>query len=67
MQSRVSIADAQGDLSGADIARKIAPFVVLIMLVLGGIYGGLFTPTEAGAVGALRRLGHCTYQTQAKP
>ena len=22
------------------------------MLVLGGLYGGLFTPTEAGAVGA---------------
>ena len=26
------------------------------MLVLGGIYGGLFTPTEAGAVGALGAL-----------
>lgn len=49
-------AESQGDLSGMDIARKIAPFVVLIMLVLGGIYGGLFTPTEAGAVGALGAL-----------
>ncbi len=28
------------------------PFYLLIALVLGGIYGGLFTPTEAGAVGA---------------
>ena len=26
-------------------------------LVLGGIYGGLFTPTEAGAIGALGALG----------
>jgi C4-dicarboxylate transporter, DctM subunit len=26
--------------------------LVLILLVLGGIWGGLFTPTEAGAVGA---------------
>ena len=26
------------------------------MLVLGGIYGGVFTPTEAGAVGALGAL-----------
>src|SRR5690606_30428119 len=26
--------------------------VVLIVLVLGGIYGGVFTPTEAGAAGA---------------
>jgi C4-dicarboxylate transporter, DctM subunit len=32
--------------------RKIAPTVALIALVLGGLYGGLFTPTEAGAVGA---------------
>jgi tripartite ATP-independent transporter DctM subunit len=32
---------------------KIWPIAVLIALVLGGIYGGLFTPTEAGAVGAL--------------
>jgi tripartite ATP-independent transporter DctM subunit len=31
----------------------IVPVVVLILLVLGGIYGGVFTPTEAGAAGAL--------------
>jgi len=29
---------------------------VLIFLVLGGIYGGLFTPTEAGAIGAAGAL-----------
>ncbi len=46
----------QKDLSGAEIARKIAPFIILILLVLGGIYGGLFTPTEAGAVGAMGAL-----------
>ncbi|WP_372921605.1 TRAP transporter large permease [Roseovarius sp.] len=28
------------------------PVYLLIALVLGGIYGGFFTPTEAGAVGA---------------
>lgn len=28
------------------------PTVLLFLLVLGGIYGGIFTPTEAGAVGA---------------
>jgi len=28
----------------------------LILLVLGGIYGGFFTPTEAGGVGALGAL-----------
>lgn len=32
---------------------KIWPIAALIALVLGGIYGGLFTPTEAGAIGAL--------------
>jgi tripartite ATP-independent transporter DctM subunit len=31
----------------------IVPVAVLILLVLGGIYGGVFTPTEAGAAGAL--------------
>jgi C4-dicarboxylate transporter DctM subunit len=35
---------------------KTAPLVILILLVLGGIYGGVFTPTEAGAVGALGAL-----------
>jgi tripartite ATP-independent transporter DctM subunit len=38
------------------LLRKIAPLVVLVVLVLGGIYGGVFTPTEAGAVGALGAL-----------
>jgi C4-dicarboxylate transporter DctM subunit len=28
------------------------PMVLLFLLVLGGIYGGVFTPTEAGAIGA---------------
>jgi tripartite ATP-independent transporter DctM subunit len=32
------------------------PVVALIVLVLGGIYGGIFTPTEAGGVGALGAL-----------
>jgi tripartite ATP-independent transporter DctM subunit len=36
--------------------KKFAPIVILILVVLGGIYGGIFTPTEAGAVGALGAL-----------
>ena len=39
-----------------EMTKKLSPLVVLIALVLGGIYGGLFTPTEAGAVGALGAL-----------
>ncbi len=30
--------------------------LVLFLLVLGGLYGGIFTPTEAGAVGAFGAL-----------
>lgn len=35
-----------------DTTAKLGPIVILVALVLGGIYGGVFTPTEAGAVGA---------------
>jgi C4-dicarboxylate transporter, DctM subunit len=35
---------------------KLVPIVVLVVLVLGGIYGGVFTPTEAGAAGAFGAL-----------
>lgn len=38
------------------IATKPWGAVLLICLVLGGIYGGFFTPTEAGAVGAAGAL-----------
>jgi C4-dicarboxylate transporter, DctM subunit len=36
----------------ATASVKLLPILLLITLVLGGMYGGLFTPTEAGAVGA---------------
>ncbi|MCF7936883.1 MAG: TRAP transporter large permease subunit [Synergistales bacterium] len=35
---------------------RIWPIIVLIFIVLGGIYSGVFTPTEAAAVGALLTL-----------
>jgi tripartite ATP-independent transporter DctM subunit len=35
------------------LVLKVIPIFALIGLVLGGIYGGFFTPTEAGAIGAL--------------
>ncbi len=34
-------------------ATRYFPIAILIFGVLGGMYGGLFTPTEAAAVGAL--------------
>jgi C4-dicarboxylate transporter DctM subunit len=33
------------------IASDLVPILALVVAVLGGIYGGLFTPTEAAAVG----------------
>lgn len=39
-----------------EMAGKLVPVLLLVALVLGGIYGGLFTPTEAGAVGAAGSL-----------
>ena len=46
-------------LTRADVLRAaLKPWavVLLIALVLGGLYGGLFTPTEAGAIGAAGAL-----------
>ena len=35
---------------------KLFPILLLVVLVIGGIYGGIFTPTEAGAAGAAGAL-----------
>ncbi len=43
-------------LSASDIWRKALPITSLVLLVLGGLYGGVFTPVEAGAAGALLAL-----------
>ena len=53
--------DSGGTIAGAEMGwgemlAKMAPIVCLIVIVLGGIYGGFFTPTDAGAVGALGAL-----------
>ncbi|ALA17707.1 MULTISPECIES: TRAP transporter large permease [unclassified Chelatococcus] len=38
------------------LVRKVIPIALLIGLVLGGLYGGFFNPTEAGAAGAFGAL-----------
>jgi len=43
-------------MSTLDVLVKLAPSALLIVTVIGGIYGGIFTPTEAGAVGALMAM-----------
>ena len=57
----------------------VAPIAVIFLIVFGGIYGGLFTPTEGAGVGAaatfvaallrreltLKKIAHCFYATAA--
>ncbi|MEY8842888.1 TRAP transporter large permease, partial [Cribrihabitans sp. XS_ASV171] len=45
--------DTDPSLSQRELIAKSVPLVLLIGAVLGGIYGGIFTPIEAGAVGCL--------------
>jgi C4-dicarboxylate transporter, DctM subunit len=44
------------NLGWADVARLMSPIVFLVLVVLGGIYGGIVTPVEAGAAGSLVAL-----------
>ena len=53
--SQDAVADEDG-LSFWQALVKLGPIALLIVVVLGGIYGGVFTPTEAGAAGALFAL-----------
>jgi len=39
-------------LSTTEMLSKLVPIAALVALVLGGLYSGFFTPTEAGGVGA---------------
>jgi tripartite ATP-independent transporter DctM subunit len=57
--------------------KGVIPIALIFLIVFGGIYGGLFTPTEGAAVGAaatfvaalamreltLAKLKHCFYAT----
>jgi tripartite ATP-independent transporter DctM subunit len=47
-------AGEQGD--AGRILLGLIPVAILIVLVLGGIYGGIFAPHEAGAAGALAAM-----------
>ena len=43
-------------LGAAALLRKSVPILSLMLLVLGGLYGGFLNPTEAGAAGAFGAL-----------
>jgi len=49
-------ADLENAETWSSALRKFAPVGVLVALMLGGLYSGIFTPTEAGAVGAMGAL-----------
>lgn len=55
-QVRPGTAGEPDGLSGRELAARGLPIAALIAFVLGGIYGGLFTPVEAGAMGAIGAL-----------
>ena len=44
------------DESATSAFLKLFPILSLVFLVIGGIYGGIFPPTEAGAAGSLGAL-----------
>jgi tripartite ATP-independent transporter DctM subunit len=53
------IAPIQERAGGGESARALLltlPALVVLTLVIGGIYGGIFTPTEAAAVGTVAML-----------
>ncbi len=39
-----------------DFVIKVGPVAVLVLIVLGGIYGGVLTPVESGAAGTVAAL-----------
>lgn len=49
----VAAADGKPLMSFSEMLAKIAPLALLILIVLGGIYSGVVTASEAGAAGAL--------------
>ncbi len=52
----VAKSNPRDEHSLGQILLKFLPLMGLVVIILGGIYGGFFTPTEAGAVGALFAL-----------
>lgn len=57
-----SAGDSGESISLRRAALYMAPVVALVAIVLGGLYGGFFTPTEGGAVGALCALGYAWWR-----
>ncbi|MDP6428112.1 MAG: TRAP transporter large permease [Rhodospirillales bacterium] len=55
-ESKDVAAEDWAQLTWWDLVAKTTPVVVLVVVVLGGIYGGVVTPVEAGAMGSLAAM-----------
>ncbi|MEP4197906.1 MAG: TRAP transporter large permease subunit [Aliishimia sp.] len=55
-QDQLAALDDIDDMTFSKAAKLLAPIGLLVALVIGGIYGGIFTPTESGAIGAAGAL-----------
>ncbi|MEZ5666017.1 MAG: TRAP transporter large permease [Alphaproteobacteria bacterium] len=53
---RTTDTEGYDDYTAFQLARKSLPILALMLIVLGGLYGGILNPTEAGAAGALGAL-----------
>ncbi|MEE8333173.1 MAG: TRAP transporter large permease subunit, partial [Alphaproteobacteria bacterium] len=51
-----AVEDALPEMSGWEIVKLLIPVGVLVIVVLGGIYSGWFSPEEAGAAGSAGAL-----------
>jgi C4-dicarboxylate transporter DctM subunit len=56
LEARRMHTDTAEDLTRRQIVEKLVPLVVLSGILVVGIYGGVYTPTEAGAAGAFAAL-----------
>lgn len=56
LQKKAVAQDPLPSMAAGEIFSKLAPIMVLVLFVLGGLYSGYFTPTEAGGVGAFAAL-----------
>jgi len=55
-QSEHPLRGVETVLGLGEIVAKLVPIASLVVLVIGGLYSGIFTPTEAGGVGAFGAL-----------
>lgn len=58
------VSAAEGAAAFRKVFIEVAPTLILPVIILGGIYGGFFTPTESAAVGCVYALMLCfAYRT----